>query len=114
MASADPIVQEVVRRLIAFREQLHLTQEGLAHRSGVSRTTIANIESQRQGIPIPMLYKLGKGLGVDPTELLPSPEEVRDESVREVSVGGVMRVLPSKTAEAMSSVLDRPVTGRKA
>lgn len=108
MATQDPVTQVVVRRLIAYREQLRLTQEALAELSGVSRTTIANIEKNRQGIPIPLLYKLCRGLGVDPATLLPSPEEVPDGESAEVAINGVSLELPIRVVEAITDVMNRP------
>jgi len=108
MTAQDPVTQVVVRRLIAYREQLRLTQEALSELSGVSRTTIANIEKNRQGIPLPLLYKLCRGLGVDPASLLPSPEEVPDRVSSEVAVNGVSLELPIRVAEAISEVMNRP------
>jgi transcriptional regulator with XRE-family HTH domain len=107
MASLDPVTKEVVRRLIAFREQLRLTQGQLANLSGVSRTTIANIEGERQGVPLPLLYKLCKGLQVDPVSILPSPDEVPDAESSTLALGGVTRELPVGVVTAMSSVLNR-------
>lgn len=107
MATTDPVTREIVRRLIMYRERLQMTQETLARVSEVSRTTIANIESHRQGIPIPLLYRLSRGLGIDPAELLPPPDELPEfDSPALPSIGAGLESLP-RLAEAVSTVLDR-------
>ena len=107
MTSQDPVTREVARRLIAYREQLKLTQELLAKLSGVSRTTIANIEGHRQGIPLPLLYKLCKGMNVDPASLLPAPDEIPEGDSRKVEIDGVTHELPVGVANAINAVLSR-------
>lgn len=58
-------------RLGAERRRFLLTQEDLARRVGIGRTTIANIERGRQSVSVPLLYRLASALGVAPESLLP-------------------------------------------
>ena len=58
-------------RLREERDRSSLTQEELAKRLGIARTTIANIERGRQSVSIPVLYRLASALGVSPEILLP-------------------------------------------
>lgn len=58
-------------RMQAFRTAKRMTQEQLAKAVGLTRTSIVNIESQRQAITLETLYQLGKALGVNPKRLLP-------------------------------------------
>lgn len=58
-------------RMMAIRQAKRMTQEQLAKAVGLSRTSIVNIESQRQAITLETLYALGKALGVNPKRLLP-------------------------------------------
>lgn len=46
-----------------LREQLNLTQQDLADRSGLPRITIARIESGKQNISIEKLMKIASGVG---------------------------------------------------
>jgi transcriptional regulator with XRE-family HTH domain len=48
-----------------------LTQEALARRLGLTRTSITNIEKGYQGVPLHTLVELAKALGVAPGDLLP-------------------------------------------
>jgi transcriptional regulator with XRE-family HTH domain len=61
----------VPMRVTAIRQAKRMTQEKLAKAVGLTRTSIVNIESQRQGITLETLYALGKALGVNPKRLLP-------------------------------------------
>jgi transcriptional regulator with XRE-family HTH domain len=53
------------------RQGAKLTQEALAKRLGLSRTSVTNIERGTQHIPIHVLFDLARALGVGPAELLP-------------------------------------------
>lgn len=58
-------------RLKEERDRASLTQDELAKRTGIGRTTVANIEKGRQSVSIPLLYRLASALGVSPEILLP-------------------------------------------
>ena len=49
-----------------------LSQAQLARQVGMSRGSIANIETGRQHVPLHMILVLARELGVDPRSLLPS------------------------------------------
>ena len=59
---------EIVRER---RVQAGLTQENLAARLGLSRTSVVNIERGRQGIPLASLPKFAAALGCEPAWLVP-------------------------------------------
>jgi transcriptional regulator with XRE-family HTH domain len=65
-----------------------LTQEELAARVKLSRTSIANIEAGRQRVPLHMLHVFAQALGVAPESLLPAHEQpepaVRPELVADL------------------------------
>lgn len=65
-----------------------LTQEELAGRVKLSRTSIANIEAGRQRVPLHMIYTFAQALGVAPEALLPgadaSEPAVRPELVADL------------------------------
>src|SRR5947208_7866674 len=74
------IYHEVGRRLRKAREAARLTQDALAKRVGLCRTSITNIECGRQHIPLHTLYLLASAVGATATQLLPeslpsTPEE---------------------------------------
>ena len=68
------IYKELGRRLRKARKDAHLTQNAVAERVGLSRTSITNIEKGRQHIPIHTLMSLADAVGVHPEELLPDKE----------------------------------------
>lgn len=55
----------------ARRNELRLKQQELADAIGVSRTTLANIETGRQSIPIDRVRPLAAALDMTMEELLP-------------------------------------------
>lgn len=52
------------------------SQRALAELVGTSNTTISNVESERQLVPIDLIYRIAIGLRVALDELLPEPNEV--------------------------------------
>lgn len=58
------------------RKGAGLTQEVLASAVNVSRTSIVNIESGRQRLPIDLLFDIADVLGVEAASLLPRNEDV--------------------------------------
>ena len=57
-------------RLREVRERLLVTQEELADRTGLSRTTISRLENDLQGARISTVRRLAEALGVPPEELI--------------------------------------------
>ena len=55
------------------RKRLGINQGGLAAQIGLSRASIANIETGRQRIPLHHLYQLAQALKIDVYALLPKP-----------------------------------------
>jgi transcriptional regulator with XRE-family HTH domain len=54
------------------RKQLSLTQQTLAARLGISRASLANIETGRQKVLVHQLYAFATALNLPPSDLLPS------------------------------------------
>ena len=63
---------EFGQRLADERNARNLSQELVAGRVGMSRTSIVNIEKGRQRVPLHMLYSLADALGVEVARLLPA------------------------------------------
>jgi transcriptional regulator with XRE-family HTH domain len=57
-------------RLREIRTRRLLTQEELAQKSGISPSTVANIERDHREPHFRTIRKLAEALGVDPTELV--------------------------------------------
>ncbi|MBN1492269.1 MAG: helix-turn-helix transcriptional regulator [Phycisphaerae bacterium] len=59
------------RRLRAVRTEKGLSQEDLAHRSGLHRTYVSSVERGERNISLENIAKLAGALGVKLTELMP-------------------------------------------
>ena len=75
----EPIYRDFGRRLRKARAQATLTQEGLAQRVGLTRTSITNIEQGNQHVGLHLLYQLAKAVGVPPVDLLPDESATTDD-----------------------------------
>ncbi|MBX3151506.1 helix-turn-helix transcriptional regulator [Candidatus Obscuribacterales bacterium] len=64
------------KRLQKKRASLGMTQSELAVKVDLSRTSIANIEAGNQNAPLHVIYEIGLTLGLKPSELFPSFEEI--------------------------------------
>lgn len=62
------------------RKRLAMNQETLGELIGLSRASVANVETGRQRIPLHHLYRLARALKVDAQTLLPGP--VADGTVK--------------------------------
>lgn len=67
----DALYGALGTRVRATRETAKLTQEELAQRVGLTRTSITNIERGHQKIQVHTLYALAAALNVDAGTLLP-------------------------------------------
>jgi len=78
-----------------------ISQTELAKMIGVSRTTIANIENNRQQLTIPMLYQICSALDVPVADVLPKVSEVAIVDAPTVRVAGEEQALrPAEAAVA--------------
>jgi transcriptional regulator with XRE-family HTH domain len=75
----EPIYRDFGRRLRRARKQATLTQDRLAQRVGLTRTSITNIEQGTQHVGLHLLYQLAKAVGLAPVELLPDESTVADD-----------------------------------
>lgn len=72
------ILQQVGKTIRARRLIAGYSIEELAHRSGIHRTTLINIEKGHSSAKIPTLYRIAAGLNVA------SPEEFLSDATREI------------------------------
>jgi transcriptional regulator with XRE-family HTH domain len=68
---ADPIYKRIGALIKARRKTLQMKQEMLASALGISRGSLANIETGRQSILVHQLYKYADALQLTPSDLLP-------------------------------------------
>ena len=65
------IYKEIGVRIRSRRKELRLTQETLASRLGLSRASLANIETGRQSVLVHRLYPIAQVLSLSVDDLLP-------------------------------------------
>jgi transcriptional regulator with XRE-family HTH domain len=70
--SPNPVYVEFGKLVRGYRKRSNLTQDELAERVGLSRTSITNIEQGRQKVLLHHVFLLAESLGVGPGALLPS------------------------------------------
>lgn len=85
----DGLYRQFGRRLRDLREEAGLTQDQIAERVKLKRTSITNIERGRQHIALHQLFLLAAAVGKSPTELLPDSESALQE------------LLPNETVAAL-------------
>jgi transcriptional regulator with XRE-family HTH domain len=78
---------EVGSRIRRARKACSLTQEALASRVSLTRTSITNIEQGRQKFPLHMLAELADALNVPPASLLPGVPARRDDALDQALEG---------------------------
>ncbi len=71
MASSDQLYSIIGKLVRTERERAKLTQDVLAQRVGLTRTSISNIESGRQKFQVHILYAIAEALHVSADTLLP-------------------------------------------
>lgn len=68
---SNPIYQQIGAVIRARRKKLKMTQEVLASELGISRGSLANIETGRQNVLVHQLYKFAATLKLNVIDLLP-------------------------------------------
>lgn len=66
--------QSVGKRIRELRVERSLTQEELAHESGVDRSVLSGVESGRRGLLYERLFDIADALGVPASELMTDPK----------------------------------------
>ncbi len=111
MPTLEGIYDYIGGRIRTEREQVDLSQEDLALRIGLTRTSISNIEHGRQKIQIHTLYEIAKVLNVPPISLLPPPENEAEVEEK------YLKRLASSEREWVKNILsvksDRKKAGQK-
>ena len=71
------LIRTFARNLKRLRLQAGLSQEELAHRSGLHRTYVGSAERGERNVSLKAIERLARGLGVPPAPLLAhQPEAV--------------------------------------
>ena len=74
------------------RDAIGMTQKALAERTGLSRTSVTNIERGGQALLVHQLLELAKALRVTPAALLPSAISKEDTGLRQ-EISGEFKAL---------------------
>jgi transcriptional regulator with XRE-family HTH domain len=77
----DGLYREFGGLLRTHRRRAGLTQNQVAERVGLARTSITNIERGHQHVPLHQLFRLASAVGVQPAELLPTGSAALEELV---------------------------------
>jgi transcriptional regulator with XRE-family HTH domain len=77
------------------RKSFKMKQEALAELVGISRASLANIETGRQGVLVHHLYALGEALELDPQALMPDLIDRPNEEPGVEAVADTALPLPS-------------------
>ena len=75
----DGLYEQFGKQLRGLREDAGLTQDQVAERVKLKRTSITNIERGRQHIALHQLYLLAAAVGKTPSDLLPDTEPALQE-----------------------------------
>jgi transcriptional regulator with XRE-family HTH domain len=75
----DDLYGQFGRQFRAARKEAGLTQQEVAGRVGLTRTSITNIERGIQHISLRQLYLLAAAVGLHPAQLLPRPQEAIED-----------------------------------
>ncbi len=99
MHTDQPFYSAVGRKLCQQRERCGLTQEDLAGKVGLTRTSITNIEKGRQRVLLHTFIDIVSALGVLPVDLLPVP------SAPSQQIEELLRGRSKKEREFVSAVM---------
>ena len=83
-----PLYERIGRAIRYEREAIGFSQADLAVAIGLTRTSLTNIESGRQRLPIHLLYQIASELAVSPYVLLPEKGAYLYEEIPTPTLGG--------------------------
>ena len=114
-ARLTALYQEIGHRVARARKKANLSQQDLATRIGLKRTSVTNIETGRQKVMVHTLLELAEHLGVTIEELLPrEPSKDKRNDVAQLLESEVLRNLNPETLKfiqkASGSMLALPHT----
>lgn len=92
----DPIYTMFGSRVRSLREEKKFTQEELAQRVDLSRTSITNIEKGRHRVLLHQIVEIAEALDAKPTDLMPKRPENGEETAIRADVARVIEALKSE------------------
>ena len=72
----EPIYYETGRRIRAARKHAKMTQENLAAKVSLTRTSLTNIEMGRQRFLFHTIIDIAKALKISPSDLMPEIDSI--------------------------------------
>jgi phage repressor protein C with HTH and peptisase S24 domain len=109
--STDVVIMKVMQnRIRELRHRAGLSMQALADRAGTSAPQINKLEKGERRLTVDWMVRLGKALGVDPTELLP-PHISQGRSAG-LGMSDSMATSPLEIGQADLPVLGRAQGGR--
>lgn len=96
--SSDDVYTVLGKRIRVGRSRVRLTQDELAQRVGLTRTSITNLELGRQKIQVHTLYAIAQALQLPIASLLPDKPSVVSSTIRDELKG--KRLDPAERAWA--------------
>lgn len=112
MPKFEEFYAELGRRIRERREKSGITQEVLASKVALTRTSVTNIEKGRQKILVHMLVDIAKALEVSPELLLPSRlqtnvlQEVQSNEPKQLAQPGELeQLLKDRTPQEREWIL---------
>ena len=91
-------------RVRECRDALNMTQDTLAGRAGLSRSSIANLERGRQYVPLHVLLAVADALNVELAHLLPTRTEITPMGGVPVQLGDGSLVLSAETLKLIAEL----------
>jgi transcriptional regulator with XRE-family HTH domain len=93
----EPVYSFFGSRVRALRERRKVTQEELARRVDLSRTSITNIEQGRQRVLLHQIFEIATALDAAPGDLLPKNAAASERPLRE-DVAKIVEALKGETS----------------
>lgn len=87
----EAVYKEIGRNIRTRRRQIDASQDSIAQQLGISRATLANIETGRQRVLVHQLYGIAHALGIKPGDIMPPPSSDKaadDFTLESLPVGG--------------------------
>lgn len=108
--ATDPLYQQIGALIQRQRKQLKWKQLHLAKILGISRGSLANIETGRQSILVHQLYKFADALGLSPRDLLPVAKSL--QPLRQDWTGIIPEDLRPNQKEQVARLLESADSGK--
>jgi transcriptional regulator with XRE-family HTH domain len=107
----EPIYKTIGGIIRQRRRRLELPQAKLARLLGISRATLANIETGRQRVLVHHLYAFAQALDMKPSELLPPPSITGSDDWTQLPIPQDLKVQQKEQIALMIGSVNQ--TGRR-